>query len=63
MPWKCLNRPNFSIASAKPSRHLSRKTENSYLDYIQDFILFHQKRHPRQMGTPEVRASSSHGLP
>ena len=41
-------------------RHLSRKTENSYLYYIQDFILFHQKRHPREMGAPEVRAYLSH---
>jgi hypothetical protein len=33
-------------------RHLSRKTEKSYLYYIRDFILFHQKRHPQDMGVP-----------
>lgn len=36
-------------------RHLSRKSEKSYLYYIRDFILFHQKRHPQDMGAPEVR--------
>ena len=41
-------------------RHLSRKTEKSYLYYIRDFILFHQKRHPREMGAPEIRAYLSH---
>ncbi|MEI2419054.1 MAG: phage integrase N-terminal SAM-like domain-containing protein [Limnospira maxima] len=39
-------------------RHLSRKIEKSYLYYIQDFILFHQKRHPREMGVTEVRVYS-----
>ncbi|WP_417158841.1 site-specific integrase [Spirulina subsalsa] len=41
-------------------RHLSRKTEKSYLYYIRDFILFHQKRHPREIGAPEIRAYLSH---
>ena len=41
-------------------RHLSRKTEKSYLYHIRDFILFHQKRHPQDMGAPEVRANLSH---
>jgi GR25 family glycosyltransferase involved in LPS biosynthesis len=41
-------------------RHLSRKTEKSYLYYLRDFILFHQKRHPQDMGEPEVRAYLSH---
>jgi integrase len=41
-------------------RHLSRKTEKSYLYYIRDFIRFHQKRHPREMGAPEIRAYLSH---
>lgn len=41
-------------------RHLSRKTEKSYLYYIRDFILFHQKRHPQDMGASEVRDYLSH---
>ena len=30
-------------------QHFSPKTEKSYLYYIKDFILFHHKRHPREM--------------
>jgi integron integrase len=35
-------------------RHGSRSTEKSYVGWIRRFILFHGKRHPAEMGTPEV---------
>ncbi len=41
-------------------RHFSLKTEKSYLHYIRDFILFHRKRHPREIGADEIRAYLSH---
>lgn len=41
-------------------RHFSLKTEKSYLHYIRDFILFHHKRHPREMGADDIRAYRSH---
>jgi integron integrase len=41
-------------------RHFSLKTEKSYIYYIRDFILFHQKRHPSEMGVDEIRAYLSH---
>jgi integron integrase len=41
-------------------RHFSPKTEKSYLHYIRDFILFHHKQHPREMGADEIRAYLSH---
>jgi hypothetical protein len=41
-------------------KHFSLKTEKSYLYYIRDFILFHNKRHPREMGGDEIRAYLSH---
>ncbi|NET38596.1 MAG: hypothetical protein F6K19_42485 [Cyanothece sp. SIO1E1] len=28
--------------------------------YTRDFILFHQKRHPKEMGVDEIRAYLSH---
>ncbi len=55
-PPKLLDR----LRQAIRFRHLSRKTEKSYLYYIRDFILFHQKRHPKEMGVAEVRAYLSH---
>jgi integrase len=41
-------------------KHLRLKTEKSYLYYIRDFILFHNKRHPREMGVAEIRQYLSH---
>jgi integron integrase len=40
--------------------HYSLRTEHTYKDWIKRFILFHGKRHPREMGTPEVTAFLSH---
>lgn len=36
--------------------HYSYRTEKAYLEWIRRFILFHGKRHPREMGEPEVAA-------
>lgn len=41
-------------------KHFSLKTEKSYLYYIRAFILFHNKRHPREMGVEEIRAYLSY---
>ncbi|VAX02858.1 Integron integrase IntIPac [hydrothermal vent metagenome] len=41
-------------------RHYSIRTESCYLDWTKRFILFHDKRHPRDMAEPEVRAFLSH---
>ena len=38
------------------AKHYSLRTEQSYLHWIKRFILFHGKRHPRDMGAPEVEA-------
>jgi hypothetical protein len=35
-------------------KHYSMRTESSYRDWIKRFILFHSKRHPREMGAAEV---------
>lgn len=36
-------------------RHMSHKTERSYVAYMRDYILFHNKRHPKEMGVEEIR--------
>lgn len=41
-------------------RHLSLRTEQAYIQWIRRFILFHQKRHPREMGESEIRQFISH---
>lgn len=37
-------------------RHYSIRTEAAYVDWVRRFILFHDKRHPLQMGADEVGA-------
>jgi site-specific recombinase XerD len=37
-------------------RHYSRRTEAAYAAWIRRFIVFHRKRHPRDLGEPEVTA-------
>jgi integron integrase len=41
-------------------RHYSLRTEQSYLNWIKRFILFHGKRHPEEMGAEEVREFLTH---
>ncbi len=40
--------------------HYSPRSEQAYVRWIKDFILFHSKRHPREMGKEEVEAYLSH---
>jgi hypothetical protein len=40
--------------------HYSLRTEDAYLHWARRFIYFHSKRHPREMGGPEVEAFLSH---
>jgi integron integrase len=37
-------------------RHYSVRTEQAYVQWIRRFILFNGKRHPREMGAPELTA-------
>jgi integron integrase len=42
------------VREANRLRHGSRSTEKSYVGWIRRYILFHGKRHPAEMGAPEV---------
>ena len=35
-------------------RHMSYRTEQAYVGWVRRFILFHNKRHPKEMGKPEI---------
>jgi integron integrase len=41
-------------------RHYSLRTEQAYLGWIVRYIHFHERRHPRDLGGPEVEAFLSH---
>ncbi len=35
-------------------KHYAYRTEKTYLDWARRYILFHNKRHPKEMGAPEI---------
>ena len=41
-------------------KHLSYRTEEAYLGWIRRYILFHHKRHPKEMGAAEVQMFLTH---
>jgi len=41
-------------------QHYAIRTEQSYIDWIRRFILFHGKRHPAEMGESEIAAFLTH---
>jgi len=41
-------------------KHYSIRTETQYLQWIRRFILFHDKRHPKEMGATEIEAFLTH---
>jgi integron integrase len=48
---KLLDQVRYAIRA----KHYSLRTEEAYVQWIRRFILFHNKRHPRDMGAEEVR--------
>lgn len=38
------------------TKHYAYRTEQAYVDWVRRYILFHNKRHPRDMGGPEIEA-------
>jgi integron integrase len=41
-------------------RHYSYRTEKAYVDWVRRFVIFHGKRHPKDMGGVEVEKFLSH---
>jgi integron integrase len=48
------------LREALRSRHYSRRTEETYCQWVRRFIYFHQLRHPAEMGESEVNAFLTH---
>jgi len=42
------------VRDAIRTRHYSRRTEKTYVAWIRRYIFFHNKRHPAEMGAPEI---------
>lgn len=41
-------------------KHYSIRTEKAYIGWMRRYLMFHNKRHPREMGVPEIEAFLSH---
>lgn len=48
------------VRAVARARHLSHRTEDTYHNFIKRFILFHQKRHPKEMEAEEISAFLTH---
>ncbi len=48
------------VGDALRTKHYSYRTEQTYKDWIKRYILFHNKRHPNDMGETEIRAFIAH---
>ena len=41
-------------------KHYSYRTEQTYIQWIRRYILFHNKTHPKDMGSSEIEAFLTH---
>jgi integron integrase len=48
------------VSDAIRLKHYSYRTEQTYKEWIKRYILFHKKRHPKDMGEDEIQAFISH---
>jgi len=48
------------VRAVARARHLSHRTEDTYHNFIKRYILFHDKRHPAEMGADEITAFLTH---
>jgi integron integrase len=42
------------VSEALRTKHYAYRTEQTYIDWIKRYILFHKKRHPKDMGADEI---------
>ena len=56
------NKPRLldQVRHAIRTKHYSIRTEESYTRWIKKFILFHNKKHPDEMGEKEINAFLTH---
>ncbi|MHB0967147.1 MAG: phage integrase N-terminal SAM-like domain-containing protein [Bellilinea sp.] len=41
-------------------KHYAYSTEKTYVHWVKRYILFHNKRHPAEMGVPDIEAFLTH---
>jgi len=55
-PYRAQAKPRLldQVRAAIRMRHYSYRTEQAYVGWIRRYILFHRKRHPKEMGKQEI---------
>ncbi len=53
---KLLNRVRTELRA----KHYSKRTEQAYIGWVKRFILFHNKKHPAEMGADEIKSFINH---
>lgn len=48
------------VSDALRIKPYSLRTEKTYIEWIRRYILFHEKRHPKDMGAEEIQAFITH---
>lgn len=48
------------VRDALRLKHYAYRTEETYVQWIRRYILFHNKRHPKEMGKAEIEAFLTH---
>ena len=48
------------VRTTMRAAHYSKSTEESYVSWIKRFILFHNKRHPKDLGSEEIKNFINH---
>ncbi|HAX68653.1 MAG TPA: integron integrase, partial [Anaerolineae bacterium] len=41
-------------------KQYSPRTEKTYIQWVREYILYHNKRHPKEMGAPEINQFITH---
>jgi integron integrase len=62
-PDACATRPTGLFAAARArmrTRHFALRTEQAYLHWLRRFIAFHGRKHPRELGAPDVEQFLTH---
>lgn len=48
------------VRAAIRVRHYSKRTEQAYVGWVRRFVIFHEMRHPVELGKPQIEAFLNH---
>jgi len=58
--WDIIAQLLNSVSINIKLRNISRKTEAAYIRWIKEHILFHQKKHPKELNEKHIQSFLTH---